>query len=448
MADLSALHATRLHLLHDEQGQSPWLDDLTRGYLSGGELSRWVAAGVRGVTSNPTVFQRAIAGSSDYDEQFAELTRAGCSVEEAYWAMVVEDITAAARVLRPVHEASAGADGFVSVEVAPEVAQDTAATVAAARALHERIAQPNVLVKVPATAAGIPAIRQLVAEGYRINVTLVFGVARYAEVVQAYLAGLEELAARHPPADLSATAGVASFFLSRVDTAVDQRLAEIGTPEATALLGQAGIAQAKLAYRLFLQAFTGARWDALAARGARVQRPLWASTSVQDPALPDTRYVDELIGPDSVTTMPPATITAVLDHATLARTVDRDLDSARDVLTRIPGLGIDLGEVSAALETEGIASFAQAFRALSGVLAAKAAALTEQERATARPGQRDGDGQPGRAGSGPSGAGSPGEAPDRYGAAGKGGCSSVTHTQEPPDHREDRQGHRGRETRT
>jgi transaldolase len=371
----TALHVTRLHLLHDEQGQSPWLDDLTRGYLTGGELSRWVAAGVRGVTSNPTIFQRAIAGSDDYDEQFGALTGAGRSVDEAYWEMVVDDITAALAVLRPVYDASAGADGFVSVEGAPDLAHDTAGTVAAVRELHDRIAQPNLFVKVPATAAGIPAIRQLVAEGYRVNVTLVFGLPRYAQVIEAYVAGLEELAARDPRADLSSVPGVASFFVSRVDVAVDRRLTEIGTSEAVGLRGQAATAQAKLAYQLFRGAFSGPRWDALAARGARVQRPLWASTSVKDPALPDTRYVDGLIGPDTVTTMPPGTIAAVADHGTLGRTVDRDLPAARDVLRRLERLGIDLDEVSAALEAEGVSSFISAFNALRGVLKAKASAL-------------------------------------------------------------------------
>lgn len=372
-------HASRLHLLHDEQGQSPWLDDLTRGYLTSGELARWVASGIRGVTSNPTIFQRAIAGSADYDEQFSALTRTGHSVDAAYWEMVIDDITAALRVLRPVSDASGGADGFVSVEVAPDLAHDTAGTVTAARALHDRIAQPNLMVKVPATTAGVAAIRQLVSEGRSINVTLVFGLPRYAQVIEAYLTGLEELAARDPQADLAAVPGVASFFISRVDTAVDRRLDGIGSPEATGLRGQAAIAQAKLAYQLFTEAFSGPRWAALTARGARVQRPLWASTSVKDPALPDTRYVDELIGPDTTTTMPPATIAAVVDHGTLARAVDRDLPAAHDVLRRLTDLGIDLDQVSAALETEGVDSFTQSFGALSEVLAAKATALVAQE---------------------------------------------------------------------
>jgi transaldolase len=239
------------------------------------------------------------------------------------------------------------------------------------------------MVKVPATSAGIAAIRQLVAEGRRINVTLVFGLPRYAQVIEAYLAGLEELARREAQADLSEVPGVASFFLSRVDTAVDRLLVENGSPQALALQGQAAIAQAKLAYQLFTAAFTGPRWNALAARGAQVQRPLWASTSIKNPALPDTRYVDELIGPYTISTMPPTTLAAVSDHGALARTVDRDLPGAAEVLMRLGQVGIDLDAVSAALEDEGIESFTQAFAALRGVLAAKAAALVGQETASA-----------------------------------------------------------------
>lgn len=282
----TSLYATRLHLLHDQQGQSPWLDDLTREYLTGGQLARWVAAGIRGVTSNPSTFQRAIAGSSTYDEQFGELTRAGRSVAAAYWEMVIDDIQAALGVLRPVHDASAGADGFVSVEVAPDLAHDTDGTVTAARTLHDRIAQPNLLVKVPATTAGVAAIRRLVAEGRSINVTLIFGLRRYAEVIEAYLAGLEDLVSRNPHADLSKVVSAASFFVSRVDVVVDQRLAAVPSGQAAALQGQAAIAQAKLAYQLFVSTFTGPRWEALAARGALRQRPLWASTSSKNPAFP------------------------------------------------------------------------------------------------------------------------------------------------------------------
>lgn len=371
---------TRLHRLHDEQGQSPWLDDLRRSYLVDGDLRRWVGQGIRGVTSNPTIFQRAIAGSTDYDTQFAALAGEGRPLLAAYWAMVVDDITDALDVLRPVFDSSKGTDGFVSVELAPDVAHDTDASVVAARSLHDRIDAPNLFVKIPATPEGLPAIRQLVADGRNINVTLVFGLTRYDEVIEAYLSGLEALASRDPKADLSSLASVASFFVSRVDTEVDRRLGAIGTQEVVDLQGQAGIAQAKLAYELFRRRFAGERWDALAARGARVQRPLWASTSTKNPLDRDTRYIDELIGPDTVTTIPTATVASFQDHGTLTRTIDRGLDEAQDVLDRLGRVGVDLNDVSATLETEGITSFSASFNALMGVLAAKAETLVRQPR--------------------------------------------------------------------
>lgn len=374
------LPRTRLHRLHDEQGQSPWLDDLRRSYLVDGDLGRWVAQGIRGVTSNPTIFQRAIAGSTDYDAQFAVLAGEGRPLQAAYWAMVVDDITDALAVLRPVFDSSEGRDGFVSVELAPDVAHDTDASVVAARSLHDRIDAPNLFVKIPATPEGLSAIRRLVAEGRNINVTLVFGLTRYDEVIEAYLSGLEELASRDPEADLSRLASVASFFVSRVDTEVDRRLGAIGTQEAVDLQGQAGIAQARLAYQLFRRRFTGERWDALAARGARMQRPLWASTSTKNPADPDTRYIDELIGPNTLTTIPTATVASFQDHGTLTRTIDRGLDETHDVLDRLGRVGVDLNDVSATLETEGITSFSTSFNALMGVLAAKAETLVRQPR--------------------------------------------------------------------
>jgi transaldolase len=361
---------TRLRQLHDDHGQSPWLDDLTRHYLTGGGLRRLVDQGIRGVTSNPTIFQKAITGSSDYDEQLRTLAAAHGS-EESYWSMVIEDIQSALTVLRPVHDRSGGDDGFVSVELAPGLAHDTASSAAAARALHQRIAAPNLFVKIPATAEGVPAVRQMIGEGRNINVTLIFGLDRYDEIIEAYLSGLE---AR--PGDLSGIHSVASFFVSRVDTEVDRLLEAVGTPEALALRGTAAVAQAKLAYELFRRRFSGPRWDALAARGAHVQRPLWASTSTKNPAYPDTLYVDSLIGPDTVTTMPEATIAAFSDHGTLARTVDRDVEEARATLGRLAGAGVDLDRVSRKLEDEGVASFAKSYRELLATLDAKTAALT------------------------------------------------------------------------
>ena len=265
-----------LHFLYAEHGQSPWLDNLTRGYLRDGTLARLVAGGIRGVTANPTIFARAIEGSADYDEEFASLTAAGCPVEEAYWELVVADITAALAVLRPVHDAADGTDGFVSVEVAPELARDTHATVVAARRLHERIDEPNLFVKIPATAQGVPAVQAMTAEGRSINITLIFSLARYAQVIEAYLAGLEAFTASG--GNPSTVHSVASFFVSRVDTEVDRRLEAIGTDEALELRGQAAVAQAKLAYELFQHQFSGARWQRLSDLGAHLQRPLWAST--------------------------------------------------------------------------------------------------------------------------------------------------------------------------
>jgi transaldolase len=361
---------SRLTDLYTQQGQSPWLDNMRRGWITGGELERWVERGVRGITSNPTIFQKAIDAGSDYDAQFGELVGAGRSIVDAYWDMVVTDIEDGLRILRPVHDASDGVDGYVSIEVAPELARDTAGTIASARELHQRIDEPNLFVKIPATAEGVPAIRQMISEGRSINVTLIFGLDRYDEVIEAYLSGLEAY-----DGDLSKVASVASFFVSRVDTEVDRRLEAIGSVEALALRGKTAVAQAQLAYELFLQRFSGRRWEALAARGARVQRPLWASTSTKNPAYPDTLYVDTLIGPDTINTMPESTLEAFEDHGVLARTVDADLDGARRVIDEVGRVGVDLDAVSAALEEQGVASFAKSFDELLGSLGAKAATV-------------------------------------------------------------------------
>src|SRR3954453_10168477 len=309
---------SRLHELYERGGQSPWLDNLKRGYLTSGELQRWVDRGVRGITSNPTIFEKAISAGTDYDDEFRSLISAGDSVTDSYWKLVTHDIEAALAILRPVYEASDGLDGYVSIEVAPGAAFDTDATLAQARQLHTTIGQPNLYVKIPGTAAGLPAIQQMIAEGRSINVTLLFSLERYGEVIEAYLAGLE---AAGPDVDLARVSSVASFFVSRVDTEVDRRLEAIGTEAALALRGQAAVANAKLAYQLFLERFSGPRWEALAARGARVQRPLWASTSTKNPEYHDTMYVDELIGPSTVNTMPDATLEAFENHGRLTRTV-------------------------------------------------------------------------------------------------------------------------------
>jgi len=357
----------KLHALYDDQNQSPWLDNLKRGYITSGELQRWVDRGVRGITSNPTIFEKAIAAGTDYDEEFRALVADGTSVQDSYWQLVTHDIESALAILRPVYDASDGVDGFVSVEVAPALAHDTEGTAESARHLNRTIDEPNLYVKIPATAAGIPAIQQMIAEKRPINITLLFSLERYAEVIEAYLSGLEAA-----EGDLSKVASVASFFVSRVDTEVDKRLDAIGTDDAVALKGKAAIANAQLAYELFLERFSGPRWDALVARGARVQRPLWASTSTKNPEYPDTYYVDALIGPDSVDTIPDATLEAFDDHGTLARTVDADLDGAKAVMAALTAVGVDFADVTQVLEDEGVASFTKSFDELLGTLDTKA----------------------------------------------------------------------------
>lgn len=361
----------RLSALHAEHGQSPWLDNLKRSWIEDGTIAAYVERGVRGITSNPSIFQNAIQHSADYDTQFEGLVGAGLTCEDAYWQLVLDDIRHALEILAPVHESSDGTDGFVSVEVSPRLANDEAGTVTAARGLDKRIDEPNLYVKVPATAAGVGAIRQLIGEGRSINVTLIFSLERYEEVMEAYISGLESR-----EGDLSDVSSVASFFISRVDTEIDRRLEEIGTPEALALRGRAAVAQGQLAYERFLHKFSGPRWEALAARGARLQRPLWASTSTKNPEYPDTLYVDTLIGPNTVNTLPDATLEAFDDHGTLARTVDDDIAAAHRVWGEIGDL-VDLADVSEVLEEQGVAAFVRAFDELLEALHAKADELDD-----------------------------------------------------------------------
>ncbi len=361
---------TRLQQLFTEQGQSPWLDNINRDYLRSGTLARMVEAGIRGVTANPTIFAHAIEGSTDYDEQFAGLIARNLGIEDAYWDLVIDDIERALGVLRPVYDSSDGTDGFASVELPPGLAHDTHGSVVTARSLHAQIDQPNLFVKIPATPAGIPAIRQMIGEGRSINITLIFSLERYEQVIDAYLDGLEA-----HPGDLSHVQSVASFFVSRVDTEVDRRLEAVGTHDALVLRGRAAVAQAKLAYQLFRRRFSGARWKALTARGARAQRPLWASTSTKNPAYPDTLYVDSLIGPDTVNTMPEHTIDAFEARGTVARTVDQHVDAAEATFEQLADLGIDMGDVGRVLEDQGVASFAASYDGLLAVLADKAAQL-------------------------------------------------------------------------
>lgn len=365
---------TKLHELLAEGGQSPWLDNLRRDWIDDGEMARWVERGVCGVTSNPSIFQNAITGAAIYDEQFSALIAEGMSVPDAYWELVITDIESALALLRPVYEKSDGLDGFVSVEVAPDLAHDADGTVAAANELHRRIAQPNLYVKIPGTVAGVGAIERVIAGGGSVNVTLLFSLERYGRVIDAYLDGLE---AHDGP--LGNISSVASFFVSRVDAEVDKRLNEIGSPEALALRGKVAVANAQLAYELFQQRFSGPRWDALAARGARAQRPLWASTSTKNPTYPATLYVDTLIAPDTVNTMPEATLEAFEEGGTVARTADADFGQAHKVIDGLSSVGIDLDQVTAQLEDEGVASFQKAFDELLSSLQDKAHALAERD---------------------------------------------------------------------
>jgi len=310
------------------QGQSVWLDNLGRKLISSGELVRLRDAGVTGITSNPTIFEKAISGSTDYDEGLAELVSGGRQPDDILWDLMIEDIQAAADIFRPVYDSTSGADGFVSIEVGPAIASDTSRTIAMAQDLHRRCDKPNVMVKIPATPAGLPAIRHMIAEGKHTNVTLIFSVERYAEVVEAYLSGLEDLHQRG--GDLHQVASVASFFVSRVDTKVDKLLAArieatsspIEKRELSRLYGKAGIANSKMAHQRYHELFSGPRWAALDGYGARVQRCLWASTSVKDPRYRDTMYVEELIGRDTVDTVPNATLAAFREHGRVQPSLD------------------------------------------------------------------------------------------------------------------------------
>ncbi len=366
----------KLFRLSDEFGQSPWLDNLKRDYLTSGKLLDVRDSGVRGLTSNPTIFQKAIQGSSDYDEQFALL--AGIkNPDELYWDLVLQDIDGALEVFAPIFKDSRGRDGFVSVEVDPALAHDGAATESAARRLHERVGRPNVMIKIPATAQGIGAIKAMISEGRSVNVTLIFSLERYQMVMDAYIEGLE-LRATNTTGSLSSVASVASFFISRVDSKIDRLLNLEGSPKALALRGTAAIAQAKLAYQQFIATFSGPRWAALANRGAQLQRPLWASTSTKNPTYPDTLYVDSLIGPDSVNTLPDNTLAAFSDHGTLARTIDSNVELAAAQWAALSTVGVDVASVAEQLEREGVISFQKSFDDLIAALTMKGADTSKE----------------------------------------------------------------------
>jgi transaldolase len=356
---------TKLHELA-ELGQAIWLDYISRSLIGSNELQELVDQGLRGVTSNPSIFEKAIAGSADYEEDLNRLVTDGRSVAEIYEDLAMADIRSAADILHPVFEKSGGADGFVSFEVNPALAHDTEATIAEARRLFASLERPNVMIKVPATAAGIPAIETLIGEGINVNVTLIFSLEQYEAVATAYIAGLEKLALAG--GDVGKVASVASFFISRVDTAVDKALEEVGN---TALQGKIAIDNAKIAYYRFKEIFSSEGWEKLAAEGGKVQRPLWASTSSKNPAYPDTLYVDNLIGPDTVNTLPPATLEDFLDHGTVATTVETDVDGARMRMAELTKLGIDLDAITNKVLDEGVAAFAKSFEGLIAGIAEK-----------------------------------------------------------------------------
>ncbi len=355
-----------------DAGVAVWLDDISRERLSTGNLATLIRDfHVRGVTSNPTIFAHALSHGSAYDAQVADLAVRGVSADEAARAITTYDIRWACDVLRPVYEQTGGRDGRVSIEVDPRLARDTAKTIAEARALWWMVDRPNMFIKIPATAEGLPAITQCLAEGISVNVTLIFSLRRYGEVIDAFMAGLEAAQGR----DVSAIASVASFFVSRVDTEVDRRLDKIGTPEAEALRGKAAIANARLAYQLYQERFAAPRWSALAARGARTQRPLWASTSTKDPAFADTLYVTELVAPDTVNTMPESTLRAMADHGRLeGDTIRGRQQEARQVLDALEKLGISYDDVTAVLEEEGVAKFAASWSDLLETITTEMAA--------------------------------------------------------------------------
>ncbi len=341
-------------------GQSVWLDFIRRNLITSGGLKELVDAGLRGVTSNPTIFEKAIAGSSDYDEALRRALEAGPNMDTValYERLAIEDIQMAAGVLRPVYDATGGADGFVSFEVGPDLAYDTQGTLADARRYWKLIARPNVLIKVPATQEGIFAIETLIAEGINVNITLMFSLTHYEAVAQAYIRGVEK---NKNPKNVSS---VASFFVSRVDTLVDKELERIGTPEALALRGQVGIANCRIVYQRFEELFGGPHFRKLMEKGARVQRPLWASTGTKNPAYSDVMYVDGLIGPHTVNTLPPATLDAVRDHATIKETIRSGVNEARQLFAKLAKVGIDMAAVTETLQSQGVTLFLDSYKQL------------------------------------------------------------------------------------
>ena len=354
----------RIESLH-EHGQSIWFDYIDRTLLQSGALADLVDAGVRGVTSNPTIFQQAISSSDTYDDDLQQIARTTDDPEAIFEHLAIADIQAAADILRPVFDNANGHDGFVSLEVSPKLAYDHDNTVAEALRLRDAVDRPNLMIKVPATGEGVPAIQLLIAEGLNINVTLIFAIQRYLEVMEAFMAGLEQRLSNGSPIDHCAS--VASFFVSRVDSNVDGKLDKVMSEDsamadmAQSLKGKVAVANAKLAYREFQRVFAGDRWSKLEDNGAVAQRPLWASTSTKNPEYQELLYVETLVGPHTVNTMPPDTLDAFRDHGVVEDTVTRDVDQAQDVLNKLESLGISLAEVTNELEEEGVQKFAASY---------------------------------------------------------------------------------------
>jgi transaldolase len=348
----------RLRKMH-ELGQSPWVDEVSRDDIKNGGLERLIEDGILGATSNPAIFQKAIAGSELYDEQLQELARKEDDPKEIFWGIARTDIRDACDIFMPVYERTGGEDGYVSLEVQPDIAYDTEATIEEAARLHDMIDRPNLFVKIPATLQGLVAIEEMISRGKSINVTLIFSLERYREVVRAYIRGVKRLV--ESGGDPSDVRSVASFFVSRIDSEADQRLEELGADD---LKGRLAIANAKIAYQIYKQVFGGSRWRSLEERGANRQRLLWASTSTKNPDYPDTLYVDNLVGPQTVNTMPKQTIEAVKDHGNIRPTLEEGVEEAKELLERLREAGLDYEDVTDTLEQEGIQKFADPFHAL------------------------------------------------------------------------------------
>lgn len=364
-----------------QQGQSVWCDSISRSLLDSGELRRMIAGdGLRGVTSNPSIFEKAIDGGADYDREIRTMAGAGFSAERIYEVLAIKDIQAAADQFRAIYETTGGGDGYVSLEVSPHLANRTRETVEEARRLWKAVARPNLMIKVPATPAGMPAIRQLLGEGINVNVTLMFSMEHYLQVAEAYLQGIETLAASGRTAPV---ASVASFFVSRVDTVVDRLLQEMESQAAgaaekercRALQGRAAVANARLVYRKFREIFGGNRFVRLKRQGFRVQRPLWASTSTKNPRYRDVLYVETLIGPDTVNTMPLGTLAAFRDHGVVRATLEEDVEDARQTFVGLRELGIDMDAVTLKLQEDGVKLFADAFDRLLASIRTKQQAI-------------------------------------------------------------------------